>query len=31
VNEEYLRNLQAAGMKNLTAEQIVKLRVHGVD
>lgn len=31
VTEEYLRNLRASGMTNLSAEQIVKLREHGVE
>ncbi len=31
VSEDYLRNLRASGMTNLSAEQIVKLRSHGVE
>jgi hypothetical protein len=31
VNGDYLRKLQQNGMKNLSAEQIAKLRIHGVD
>jgi hypothetical protein len=31
VNGEYLRRLREAGMRNLNAEQIAKLRMHGVD
>jgi len=31
VDGAYLRRLQDAGMRNLNAEQIAKLRMHGVD
>ena len=31
VNASYLRKLKASGLKNLTAENIVKLRIHGVN
>lgn len=31
VDEAYLNRLEAAGMRNLNAEQIAKLRIHGVD
>jgi hypothetical protein len=31
VNERYLQTLRDAGMRNLTAEQIAKLKMHGVD
>ena len=31
VNEAYLRNLKASGMRNLSAEQITRLKIHGVE
>ena len=31
VNEQYLRKLKDSGFQNLTAEKIVKLRIHGID
>jgi hypothetical protein len=31
VSAEYLRHIQASGMRNLTAEQITKLKIHGVE
>src|SRR5262249_22833585 len=31
VDTRYLQRLRDAGMKNLTAEQIEKLRIHGID
>lgn len=31
VDGNYLRKLQTAGMKNLNAEQIARLKIHGVD
>jgi hypothetical protein len=31
VNGEYLRNLKSSGMRNLSAEQITRLKIHGVN
>jgi hypothetical protein len=31
VNGEYLRKLKTAGFQNLTADKIVKLKIHGID
>jgi hypothetical protein len=31
VNEAYLRNLKASGMRDLSAEQITRLKIHGVE
>ena len=31
VNEAYLRNLKASGMRNLSAQQITQLKIHGVE
>jgi hypothetical protein len=31
VNEQYLRKLKDSGFQNLTADKIVKLRIHGID
>ena len=31
VNESYLRNLKASGMRNLSAQQITQLKIHGVE
>jgi hypothetical protein len=31
VDGSYLKRLRDAGMRNLNAEQIAKLRIHGVD
>jgi hypothetical protein len=31
VDARYLRNLRASGMRNLTAAQIVKLKIHGIE
>jgi hypothetical protein len=31
VDSNYLRRLQTSGMRNLTASQIVKLKIHGID
>jgi hypothetical protein len=31
VDGRYLRNLRASGIRNLTAQQIVKLKIHGVE
>jgi hypothetical protein len=31
VTPEYIRSLQARGMKNLTIDQLVNLKIHGID
>jgi hypothetical protein len=31
VSGDYLRNLKASGMRDLSAEQITKLKIHGVE
>jgi hypothetical protein len=31
VNGDYIARLEASGMKNLTPEQIIKLKQHGID
>jgi len=31
VDSHYLRHLQDTGMRNLSADQIAQLRIHGVD
>jgi hypothetical protein len=31
VTPEFITGLQSRGMKNLTVEQLVNLRIHGID
>ena len=31
VGGDYLRNLKASGMRDLSAEQITRLKIHGVE
>ena len=31
VNEAYLRNLKASGIRDLSAQQITQLKIHGVE